>query len=145
MKKVSEKLSPVLLSRSEALAKGFVRFFTGKPCVHGHVTERYTRNKACLGCSRTRDIKRHKERPEKFRAGMRRRHLFREYGLSVQEFDDLVKVQKGKCAICKKKVKLVVDHCHSTGRVRGLLCSMCNGHLGFYEKYQIQCEIYLRG
>ena len=57
------------------------------------------------------------------------------YGLSSSEYQDLVKSQGGLCAICKTDtLKLHVDHCHTTGKVRGLLCSGCNTAVGFYEK-----------
>jgi hypothetical protein len=57
------------------------------------------------------------------------------YGLSESQFINMFKQQNGTCAICKKpdlKRLLCVDHCHTTGRVRGLLCYKCNlaiGHL----------------
>lgn len=43
--------------------------------------------------------------------------------------------QKGLCAICHKKmIKVNIDHCHATGKVRGLLCPECNRGLGlFYD------------
>ena len=55
------------------------------------------------------------------------------HGVGREEFDRLFAAQDGKCAICHQKRKLVVDHCHSTNQVRGLLCYNCNtglGHLG---------------
>jgi len=46
----------------------------------------------------------------------------------------MLKQQGGVCAICKKKGRpLGVDHCHSTGKVRGILCGKCNSGLGFYD------------
>lgn len=53
-------------------------------------------------------------------------------------YDKLFVVQKGKCAICKAhqskiKKKLCVDHDHTTGKVRGLLCGKCNTGLGFFK------------
>lgn len=55
------------------------------------------------------------------------------YGLSPGEFERLSAEQSGKCAICKQTPKkLCVDHCHGSGKVRGLLCGKCNfaiGHL----------------
>lgn len=49
------------------------------------------------------------------------------YGLSLEEFDALVLVQEGRCALCATPdPSLVVDHDHVTGRVRGLLCRFCN-------------------
>jgi hypothetical protein len=56
--------------------------------------------------------------------------LLREYGLTPDEFAKLAKVQNRRCAICRRKQPLLVDHCHKTGKVRGLLCKRCNTGLG---------------
>lgn len=67
---------------------------------------------------------------ERSRAG----HLLRKYGLSLEQYDDLLATQGGVCAICKRPPQgtfsLHVDHDHRTGRVRGLLCFRCNNALG---------------
>ena len=53
------------------------------------------------------------------------------YGIDQSDFDNLVKQQKGKCKICSRSTpRLVVDHDHTTGKVRGLLCTRCNTSLG---------------
>lgn len=56
------------------------------------------------------------------------------YGLTTADFVRLFTGQRGVCAICGKpnerRRRLVVDHCHTSGRVRGLLCDPCNGILG---------------
>jgi len=52
------------------------------------------------------------------------------YGQSEGWYNDLVIKQEGKCAICKKESKLVVDHCHTNGNTRELLCNNCNAALG---------------
>lgn len=65
------------------------------------------------------------------------------YGLTPDEYDAMVEEQDGRCAICGEQRKLSVDHCHETGRVRGLLCVPCNGWLGFVEKYLPQAQAYL--
>lgn len=58
------------------------------------------------------------------------------YGLSTLQVDAMVAEQRGKCLICNKKKKLVVDHCHKTGKIRGMLCASCNLHLGLYETWK---------
>lgn len=55
-------------------------------------------------------------------------HYMRTYGLSKSEKEDLF---KNGCECCDSKEKLVVDHCHDSGKVRGCLCHGCNVSLGF--------------
>jgi len=55
----------------------------------------------------------------------------RKYNLSDEMAEQLVKDRTGVCKICGKIKPLVVDHCHSTGEVRGLICSACNSVLGY--------------
>jgi hypothetical protein len=66
--------------------------------------------------------------------------LRRLYGLSLQDYDDLLARQNGGCGICRRKPKkkgkrkrrLCVDHDHRTRKIRGLLCINCNTGLGCY-------------
>ena len=71
-------------------------------------------------------------------------HRFRSYGVTKEQYEEMLEDQDGKCAICKreelarayitKKVRaLAVDHCHVTGYVRGLLCRACNLGIGHFE------------
>lgn len=59
------------------------------------------------------------------------------HGMTLDEFDALWVEQIGLCAICHNKLpldpKVHVDHCHATGRIRGLLCRGCNVGLGNYK------------
>lgn len=60
------------------------------------------------------------------------RHVEDTYGLSAEDYAELVRRQGGKCAICRavpRSKRLAVDHDHKTGAVRGLLCSRCNHDL----------------
>lgn len=52
------------------------------------------------------------------------------YNLSREKYDRMLHEQKGLCFICLREVLLVVDHDHSTGIVRGLLCRTCNRVIG---------------
>jgi hypothetical protein len=54
------------------------------------------------------------------------------YGLEPHQYDRMFAEQEGYCKVCgeHKGESLVVDHCHATGIVRGLLCSKCNVLLG---------------
>lgn len=55
------------------------------------------------------------------------------HGLSLYQLKSLLATQCGKCLICKASAALVIDHCHATGKVRGLLCNSCNLGLGFFR------------
>jgi hypothetical protein len=61
----------------------------------------------------------------------------RKYGISVSDYDRMFLQQSGLCAICSSQSndgrRLHVDHCHDTGKVRGLLCNRCNKGLGLFR------------
>lgn len=61
--------------------------------------------------------------------------LQKKYGLSLEQYESMVAEQEGCCAICGEvPQKLVVDHDHLTGNVRGLLCHACNVTLGLMKE-----------
>lgn len=66
----------------------------------------------------------------------RARHnvLMKRHGISLEEFDRMLAEQGGGCAICGRPPNghgaLHVDHCHTTGKIRGLLCFSCNYAVG---------------
>ncbi|MFK4120743.1 endonuclease VII domain-containing protein [Streptomyces longwoodensis] len=57
-------------------------------------------------------------------------HLKRHYGLTEADRDAMIAGQKGLCGICLKAPAVHVDHCHRTGKVRGVLCFNCNSAIG---------------
>lgn len=84
----------------------------------------------------------------------KRRHLETKYGITPEQWDTMYAAQGGVCAVCKvpgrvgKHGKLAVDHCHTTGRIRGLLCTPCNVSIGILGETPEQWEVvwrYLRG
>ena len=78
-----------------------------------------------------------KANPERQREIDRRARLRSRYGLDTEDYEALLRSQKGECAICRESCSLVVDHSHDQGRglhtVRGLLCSTCNIGLGMFR------------
>lgn len=72
--------------------------------------------------------------------------LRKQFGITIHKYNEMLTAQNGTCAICfgteksvahtsKKRRNLTVDHCHKTGKVRGLLCSCCNRGIGsFYDE-----------
>jgi hypothetical protein len=60
--------------------------------------------------------------------------LFNKYKITEHRFDEMVKAQLGRCGVCKEELKNPhVDHNHTTGVVRGLLCRRCNFWVGIVE------------
>lgn len=74
--------------------------------------------------------------------------LRRNYGISLFQYDMLLKKQNNKCLICKRTEKqtgktMHVDHCHDTLKIRGILCNNCNTAIGQlkYDKEILTCAI----
>ncbi len=94
--------------------------------------------KACHNAISIANAKKHrKANPERIATQDRKNHLKSMYGITPEDYDRILSEQKGVCAICGSSdpndnvsTNLHVDHCHSTGKVRGLLCSHCNHILG---------------
>lgn len=114
----------------ETLSRGLARKYCSQEC-------------ARLGAQRSRRIinaKWQKANPEAHRATATKwaannpRKLLatrlRKYDLSPMDYEAMYTSQNGACRICNDLATLVVDHCHATGNVRGLLCNRCNLMMG---------------
>lgn len=71
--------------------------------------------------------------PQEYNPEKGRIATIRSHGISPSYFENLRTAQSNECAICHKKEKLVIDHDHKTGKVRGLLCRNCNLAIGYLE------------
>jgi Autographiviridae endonuclease VII len=83
-----------------------------------------------------RNTDEYREKQRVLRRAQRRMYdLKTKYGMSVEDYDAMLLRQGGVCSICKRHPRqtLIVDHCHKTRKVRGLLCHKCNVALGFYH------------
>jgi hypothetical protein len=80
--------------------------------------------------------------PDQRRKLNQRKKLLKRYGVSLERYDELLRAQGGVCNLCgsepPKNRLLHVDHCHATGKVRGLLCVRCNTSLGWFESIKGQ-------
>jgi len=82
----------------------------------------------CKDCARE-----YRAKPDVMRR-KRDQMLFRNYGITREEYHEMVEAQDNSCAICDvQMIQPQVDHCHKTGRVRGLLCKHCNLGLGHFR------------
>lgn len=88
------------------------------------------------------------------RENERRSKMKRLYGVTPEEYDAMLVAQGHRCGICKStepgvRIKYFsVDHCHTTGKVRGLLCEKCNrgvGHFSDNTEYLKRAIKYLKG
>ena len=71
--------------------------------------------------------KRYQASKESHKARGWKNHLKRKYGLTIETYNSMVEQYGNVCPICKEsKPRLMVDHCHKTGMVRGMLCRKCN-------------------
>jgi hypothetical protein len=116
----------------------------------------------CKACNLAEKAKRHRENPEPARARTRqwqqdnperyrdkaaayaadgrkklsdrRSYLKRKYGITLEEYDEMLVRQDGRCAICRCEprpdISLHVDHDHGSGAIRSLLCFRCNVAIG---------------
>lgn len=112
-------------------------------CIRGHeFTPENTAldrgKRSCRICRRAADRARRlmPENHAKVRLKMHKRNM-RAYGMTADDYVTMLSKQSGVCAIChgvnKSGKRLSVDHDHSTGKVRGLLCTNCNNGIGRFK------------
>ena len=148
-----------IITRKNAIHQGLKFYFTGKPCKHGHTDKRRVPHGACVVCEKemqTTDAQREyhrilKQTPKykkmaqdyrkqlygtiKYQKQAKSSHLRRTYNLTLEQYEVMLREQHNNCLICRTTFtednKPHVDHCHTTNKVRGLLCCSCNFLLGY--------------
>ena len=115
-------------------------------CFMSDSSRPYGKSYQCKLCKRDEARKRSRKNSTTYKSNYYRQNIIK-YGLSVEQYEQLLATQSGCCAICcrpetafackkysTKPRRLSIDHNHETGKVRGLLCSKCNGAIGMlYE------------
>ena len=114
-----------------ALKKEITEFYNDK-------AERGGKRAECKECSKAY----YHKRKSTYAPTRRKQHLRRKYGLTEESYQALLNKQNGCCGICGvnqnlggkiKASNFCVDHCHITGKVRGLLCHTCNRSIGLMK------------
>ena len=99
----------------------------------------FTHRRTCKQCRRTWEANRYALDPNLRITKNKTAKIYHlsKYNLSQEQYDNLTNKQKGLCLICNiKPLKgiLHIDHCHKTGKVRGLLCGTCNRGIGMFKE-----------
>lgn len=110
-----------------AIDAGAFEYVPDASCPHGHY-RRYVTTNNCIDC----DIQLRAKRAEKAKWA----RIKKEYGLSQLDVVQMLHKQNHQCLICSINIKngYHIDHCHSTGKVRGLLCQKCNQAIGLLKE-----------
>lgn len=104
--------------------------------------ELFGKDRRCRLCCRAKSKKYRKDNPKKVAESNKksrkanpqslskslRKARLKRFGLTEEDYENLLIGQNGVCAVCKQvdKITLAIDHCHETDIVRGLLCGSCN-------------------
>ena len=133
-------------NREKYREQGLERYKNKKPELRAYYKEYYAKNKDKVIARQLENyhknnaemrIRRAKWR-EKNKGRIQNDYLQRRYGITTEEREAIFQKQGGCCRLCgatenndSRGVQLHVDHCHKTGKVRGILCNECNMMLGF--------------
>ena len=88
----------------------------------------------CKPCSRKHALSHYRKNPHKHWCY----NIKRQYGITAVQYYMMLDSQGGRCAVCKgtdevnsaRNYRMPIDHCHETGKVRGILCTNCNRAIG---------------
>jgi hypothetical protein len=125
-----------------------IRYVSGKiryECHECHRTRMRKKNKEYnIDWEKVKESKRRYYSSEKGIIQRWKENLMASHNITIDEYEILNNLQENKCKICKKEEttthritkkinRLAIDHCHKTGKIRGLLCNKCNRGLGYFQ------------
>jgi hypothetical protein len=113
-----------------AFSKGLLEYIADTPCPEGHY-RRYVTTNNCIDCN----VNGQKKRSEKAKWA----RIKKLYGLSELGVTQMLESQNHQCVICSTNIlaSYHIDHCHTTNKVRGLLCSKCNQAIGLLQENEV--------
>lgn len=137
-------------TRKAARTAGDQYYKTTKPCKHGHRSKRWVSTGICMECSRLNSLERTRANPvanqtrvKTWQNANKAKHAHKttthyrakKHGVGVEQIESMLVEQNHRCATCLNIfVKTPhLDHCHATGKIRGLLCGPCNMALGLVK------------
>ena len=107
--------------------KPFIEYYKDSKVKDGHYNE-------CKSCIKKRTAQWKRDNPEQ----AKNTHLKSLYGISSEEYNTLLEKQSGVCAICLTPFKSTrsthLDHCHTSKKIRGILCANCNRGIGMLKE-----------
>lgn len=101
---------------------------------HWHYKDKGIRRQHCKFCRS--EVEKKRQQTDSYKLKRQDYQLQKNYGITKEDYDFKLKSQNSCCSLCKAPMKsraLAVDHCHTTGKVRELLCLFCNQGLGMFK------------
>lgn len=100
----------------------------------------------CKECATIKQTKRYQSYTPEQKLHKKNKFMIRKYGITIEDYTRMFNEQKECCKVCgihqtELPKALVVDHCHATKKVRGLLCSGCNLAIGNIKENHTRAEL----